>query len=234
MLPSKPVKTILALPSIILSLIFFCLITFAQAQVPFEPPTNFSTGTRPLFLGKGHGDFNADGILDLAAANKGTDNVSVLLGNTAGGFGAATNFNVGSAPESIVTADFNRDGKLDLAVANPNSNNVSVLLGNGAGSFAAAVNFGVGVSPYSVATGDFNLDGKLDLAAANGDSNNVSILLGGGNGSFSAATNFPAGSVPGVLAVADFNADGMPDLAVGNGGADQFLRGFSSHPYCRW
>ena len=45
-----------------------------------------------------------------------------------GGFNAAFNFSVGTAPTSIVSADFNADGKMDLVTANANSNNVSVLL----------------------------------------------------------------------------------------------------------
>jgi hypothetical protein len=56
----------------------------------------------------------------------------------------ATNFLVGSGPNSVAVGDFNGDMKLDLAVANVNSDNVSVLLGNGLGGLGAAVNFPVG------------------------------------------------------------------------------------------
>ena len=45
-------------------------------------------------------------------------NVSVLLGDGAGNFSAATNFAVGHAPWSVAVGDFNGDGKQDLAVAN--------------------------------------------------------------------------------------------------------------------
>ena len=81
------------------------------------------------------GDFNSDGNPDLAVANYNSNNVSVLLGNGSGGFGAATNFPVGLTPVSVAVGDFNRDGNPDLAVANYSSNNVSVLLGNGSGGF---------------------------------------------------------------------------------------------------
>ena len=75
-------------------------------------------------------------FLDLAVANGGSDNVSILLGNGTGSFGTpATNFAVGILPHSVAVGDFNADTFLDLAVANQGSNNVSILLGNGTGLF---------------------------------------------------------------------------------------------------
>ncbi len=131
------------------------------------------------------GDFNGDGKLDLATANYGSNNVSILLGNGDGTFQAAVNYGAGSYPISITVGDFNGDGKLDLATANYGSNNISILLGKGDGTFQTAANYGVGSYPISIAVGNFNGDGKLDLAVANVSSNNVSILTGAGDGTFS-------------------------------------------------
>src|SRR5687768_15661243 len=64
-------------------------------------------------------DFNNDGTLDLATAY--FSNVSVRLGNGAGGFGPAQEFATGWMPlwgeeiSSIAVADFNNDSKLDIA-----------------------------------------------------------------------------------------------------------------------
>ena len=63
------------------------------------------------------GDFNGDGKQDLAVANFGSDNVSILLGDGAGNFSAPTNFAAGDQPFSVAVGDFNGDGKQDLAVA---------------------------------------------------------------------------------------------------------------------
>jgi hypothetical protein len=123
------------------------------------------------------GDFNGDGVPDLAVANGGSRTVSVLLGRGDGSFAAATNYAAGNYPASVAVGDFNGDGVPDLAVANFGNNTVSVLLGRGDGSFAAAIHYAAGSSPYSVAVGDFNGDGWPDLATANQNSNNVSILL---------------------------------------------------------
>lgn len=76
------------------------------------------------------GDFNGDGNQDLAVANNGSGDVSVLLGNGDGTFRAALRFGVGRIPRSVGVGDFNGDGWQDLAVANEDSNNVSVLINN--------------------------------------------------------------------------------------------------------
>ncbi|MEG3987652.1 FG-GAP-like repeat-containing protein, partial [Microcoleus sp. S28C3] len=207
--------------------------SFTQAPAnfdpgPFIPPvgggfggsytntfkSDFNVGTNPQSVVTG--DFNADGKLDLAVANSGSNNVSILLGTGTGSFGDVTNFSAGTSPYSVTVGDFNSDNKSDLAVANSGSNNVSILLGTGTGSFGTPTNFNAGTSPYSVTVGDFNSDNKSDLAVANSGSNNVSILLGNGTGSFGTSTNFGAGTTPYSVAAGDFNADGKTDLATAN------------------
>src|SRR5262249_43407783 len=146
------------------------------------------------------GDLNGDGKLDLATANSGSDNVSVLFNTCAGctspGFSSPANYSVGTGPYLIAEADYNRDGNLDLAVANFNSGTVSILLGNSNGTFGSPTNFAVGSGPASIAEGDFNSDGKLDLVTANQNSGNISILLGNGSGGFGTATNITIAGQP--------------------------------------
>ncbi|MEG4307515.1 FG-GAP-like repeat-containing protein, partial [Microcoleus sp. D3_18a_C4] len=138
-------------------------------------------------------------------------------------FSTATNFPVGTNPNSVVVGDFNKDGKPDIATSNGASSNVSILLGTGTGSFGTAANFSAGIGPASLALGDFNSDGNLDIAAPWGSggefpSYRVAILLGNGTGSFGTATSFDVVSYPYAVAVGDFNGDSRPDLVTANGG----------------
>jgi hypothetical protein len=165
-------------------------------------------GTGPAAIA--HGDFNADGKLDLAVANFGNNNVTILKGNGNATFQTVGTFAVGTSPTNLFVADLNADGKLDLAVTNPDSNNVTILKGNGDCTFQTFGQVGAGSDPYAVTMADLNSDGKLDLAVANIASNNVSILCGNGDGTFQTAGSapLPAGASPRSAATGDFNADG--------------------------
>ena len=144
------------------------------------------------------GDFNKDGLLDIAVSYLSDNQVQILLNNGSG----SSNFNqggvytVGSQPYWIVSGDLNGDGYPDLVTANTNVNgptgSVSVLLNNKNGTFANAVNYTVGNQPYQVAIGDINHDGYPDLAVTNYGGNTVSILMGSKTGTFTVSPNHAA------------------------------------------
>jgi len=74
----------------------------------FSPVANLSAGTLPVAVAAA--DFNADGKVDFAVANFGSNNVSVYLNSGTGAFGAPVNYAAGTNPSAIVAADFNADG----------------------------------------------------------------------------------------------------------------------------
>jgi Bacterial Ig-like domain (group 3)/FG-GAP-like repeat len=201
--------------------------TITVAQAPLV-----TTGVSPSIIGVG--DFNGDGIPDLAIENAGDNSISIMLGNGDGTFTQAPTSPIigagGTSPCEIVTiqsncaivvGDFNDDGVADLALTNRIDNTVIILKGNGGGSFTP---FGPPIggfnNPEALKIGDFNNDGVQDLAVANADDNTISILLGNGDGTFKPAIDSQVGSFPFFLAVADFNGDGIADLAVVNGNDD--------------
>ncbi|WP_354699774.1 hypothetical protein DSM112329_00029 [Paraconexibacter sp. AEG42_29] len=201
-------------------------------------PESPSTGSNPYSVAVG--DLNGDTIPDLVTANPGSDSVSVLLGDEAGGTGRGDGTftaspespATGTDPYSVAVGDLNGDTIPDLVTANLNSNNVSVLLGDEAGSTgkgdgtftASPESPRTGPSPRSVAVGDLNGDTIPDLVTANQNSNNVSVLLGdeagstgNGDGTFTASPESPqTGSNPYSVAVGDLNGDTIPDLVTAN------------------
>jgi FG-GAP-like repeat/FG-GAP repeat len=132
------------------------------------------------------GDFNGDGLQDLAVVNVANGSVNLLLGNGSGGFtrAPATAFSVNNAA-AVAVGDFNGDGIEDLAVTTAyltpaNVHLVNVLFGNGSGGFSGSVPFVLETgSYYALVLADFNGDGFLDLAAANGSGGDITVLLGG-------------------------------------------------------
>jgi Bacterial Ig-like domain (group 3)/FG-GAP-like repeat len=192
----------------------------------FTGATQYSTGPETDPISIVVGDFNGDGIPDLAVANNNTNTlnyVTVLLGNGDGTFQTALDFLIGSGPASVAVGDFNSDGKLDLVVTNFTGNNISVLSGNGDGTFANAINYNVGNGPVALAVGDFNGDHKLDLAVVNETDNTISILLGNGDGTFKGQVVYSSGTGGNPLAVVagDFNGDHNLDLAIANNQTQQ-------------
>lgn len=169
------------------------------------------------------GDFNGDGIPDLAVGNVDDNTVSILLGKGDGTFTAMPNLTIGIAlqslaPQSLVTGDFNADGIPDLAVVAGSS--VLVFIGNGDGTFKQTTsNLSIGSAlPQGIAVGDLNGDGIADLIVANDvQSGSVTIFIGNGDGTFKSGSEISGtGSGTIGIAVADFNGDGIPDLAVTN------------------
>ena len=191
------------------------------AAIDFGSPASHPVGSSPLSLA--FADFDGDGHPDLATANYGSGDVSVLLGNGDGTFQAAARFDAGMPnPAVLLAGDFNHDGKMDLLAFQPGNSNpanilpgsFSVLLGNGDGTFQAPLVTMVSSTSAAIVAADFNLDAKLDLAVAG--STSIDVFLSSGDGTFQAPKT-TSEAVNGVLVTGDANGDGKPDLIVADG-----------------
>jgi hypothetical protein len=134
----------------------------------------YAVGIAPLDLAIG--DFNGDGIPDLATAEL-HGGTSILLGAGDGTFAATRQYQAGLGAGSVIATDFDGDGNSDLLLLNEHSNNASVLFGRGDGTFQPAVSLPTGVYPDGLAVADFDGDGRLDFVLAATGSNVLDVHL---------------------------------------------------------
>jgi hypothetical protein len=189
-------------------------------------PTNNSTGADGVTTG----DFNGDGLPDLAVVHTVDHTLNILMNNRDGTFQTAVTYpcpGMDFGATWVTAADLNGDGNLDLAVLGSRDSAlaglIDVFLGNGDGTFRPGVSYDSGpVSRGGIAVGDFLGNGRLDLAVADFGSFDsthtaVDILLNNGDGTFQPRYAGPVRGPVRSVTVADFNQDGKADLAVADG-----------------
>jgi hypothetical protein len=169
------------------------------------------------------GDFNRDGLVDVAHAGLDTFDVTILLNTREGGLIHSSTIGVGTGPFDMTSGDVNRDGYLDLVVACADSNTITILRGFADGNFSRARDIATGAdrSPRGVVVADIDGDGVLDLVYTSYATGAVVALKGDGRGAFTAWRRMasPAAQPQGVAA-GDFDRDGRVDLAVAHHASD--------------
>jgi prepilin-type processing-associated H-X9-DG protein len=162
------------------------------------------------------GDFNGDGIPDLALAIHDQEgSIDLLLGTGDGSFQETPEIipNTGTVSAMAVGA-FQSNHLLDLAVIA--GDQVGLLLNAGNAQFGDLQTYQAGLGLGSIVVGDFNGDNKADVAVNNPGSDSVNVLFGDGHGNLGSALAFLAGPNPVALAVGNFNQDSNNDLAITN------------------
>ena len=190
-------------------------VLLANGSGGFGAKTDYSVGAGSSPHWVASGDLNNDGFDDVAVADVGSSQFSILLGNGTGALLPRTDFALASAPYTIALADMNADGLADVVTVLGN-NMVSVNAGNGSGGFGSAATFATPVGPVHAEVGDLNGDGRPDIATANQYSNSISVLFGNGTGGFRARSDITSLAGPYNVAMADANGDGRLDLATPN------------------
>jgi RHS repeat-associated protein len=203
------------------------------------PPLGNPSYDSNRIMGLAHGDFNGDGILDVASSIvfqsrpvAGPDayerRIALTLGRGDGTFEAPLHFavpgpvaytwdDVGAI--SLQAKDFDLDGKLDLLVSETKGKKLLFYKGLGNGILLNAIeqSTGTDVSGYKVA--DLTGDGILDLIAMRADSAAFGVLLGVGDGTFQPYAEFSTHTgftVNHNFAIGDLNGDGWIDFVSGN------------------
>lgn len=128
----------------------------------FSPASHYDAGRNPESVAIA--DLDGDGILDLAVANAGSDDLTLFHGHGDGTFAESARLPVGDLPIGVAAGDLNADDIPDIAVVNLASSDLSVLMGLGDGTFTNEVRFGTGTGSYFVAQGYVDGDRRRDLA----------------------------------------------------------------------
>lgn len=141
------------------------------------------------------GDFNNDGLLDLAVSNFDDNSISILSNLGGGSFSQTQTVATLEHPTAVAVQDFDNDGNLDLAAAILGVNRLQIFRNTGAGSFTAAGDYATGPSPFSLTGGDFDNDGDADVVVTNSGDNTIIVYRNDGQAQFANS---------GVVSVPDF------------------------------
>jgi hypothetical protein len=129
-------------------------------------------------LGLAMGDFNADGVGDVAVANPfldaGSDAARVMYFNSDSTMKTSSLYAMAD-PKGIAGGLFDDDEVLDLAVGSGGAR-VGILSADGQGLFGAAELYNTSFNVWSVKSADFNNDGRPDLLL--GEGGGIEVLLG--------------------------------------------------------
>jgi hypothetical protein len=196
------------------------------------PPAGLEFQTSNVRVtGKPHaitmGDFNRDGLLDVATCNGGQGSFSVLFGTADGDVVISRTYipEERAALFTITNGDYDGDGDLDLAAGDVWGEQAILRTNAGDGTFFNVSFTPLGAAPALLISADVDGNGLTDLLSANSGANTVSIAPSAGGGLFEPPRQLRVGSRPLAVAAHDLDADGDLDLAV----ASSTVRELSVH-----
>jgi hypothetical protein len=179
----------------------------------FKPAVSYKVKDKPGHLAAG--DLNGDQYPDLVVADRGSNQVSVLLSQFNGTFASQQVLAANASPISVVLADFDADGIDDLAWLDA-AGDISTRINVGNGTFQPPGQFAAGQSPKALVALDIDYDGYADLATANAGDDTVSAFLNNQNGGFDEGWSVSTGADPKWIAVGDADGDGDNDIITAN------------------
>jgi T5SS/PEP-CTERM-associated repeat protein len=181
------------------------------------------------------GFLDDDEVVDLAVANAGDDDVSILSGNGDGTFAAPLPGNdvpVGDRPIDIAAGNFHdatgsAPGLTDLVVANFDDGTISLLISGGGGAYVP-----IGLpftldTPSSVHPTDLDNDKDVDMLVAGSGADAVFAFENLLGGDFAAPVTLAVGDAPADMpptdafddnAGYDLDQNGFPDVISANAG----------------
>ena len=163
------------------------------------------------------GDFNRDGIPDVAVTNA-SGILTVSLGVGGGLYQGGVVYRVGGDPVAIRAGDFNGDGKPDLATVNLSDGSLSLLINNGDGTFQKPQRLAVGAGLKDAAFADLNGDGRTDIVVLRSTTypafGEIDVFLNQPGGTFTLSASYPTSTTATALLLVDFSGSGKLDAVT--------------------
>ena len=173
------------------------------------------------------GNLNGDTRLDVAAIGWGTNTVSVLLNDGAGGLHAPVSYPAQHAGyDDLEVGDVTGDARDDLVVMSGQTYavpNLSVVSQLAAGGFGPAAEYRVApnTNTNGVGIGDLTGDGRPDVVVSfggNRPSSNLAVFAQTSTGALDAPVAYPSYDIPEPVELADVDRDGRSDVVTLHGG----------------
>ena len=197
-------------------------LSFESSNLSIQLP-NEDEFTRPIKVG----DFNNDGLVDIALAFRNNTKVYAFENQSTVGnidFKAPVSISITNqiTVQNIEIADINNDGFNDLILADGNQQSGEVIIIKNTSSQSSALSFGpptnisVGKFNWGLHVGDIDGDKKVDIAVGISDQSEgyINVLI---NQSTTTATNFkvfrlPTNNNSRNIKIGDINGDAKPDI----------------------
>jgi hypothetical protein len=210
----------------------------ASPQLQSHPLHVQLSGEQPRPLAMVSGDFDEDGVQDLAVGYGLAKGGSILLlkGNldahapqTRESWEAAGRHqysdpylqsskpvSVAAQPDLMISADVNGDGHLDVVYATEGSSTVNVMFGDGKGDFRAPVSASVagGITALASYRPGSPLSGEAIIAGSQSNNGARLSILTYSATALAARTAYPLPGPATAMTVANLDADLIPDIAV--------------------
>ncbi|MBV6506367.1 MAG: hypothetical protein ILNGONEN_01942 [Syntrophorhabdaceae bacterium] len=166
-------------------------------------------------------DFDQDGDIDLAVANRSGQTISILRNNGDGTFQAKQDYADREYLSGITTGDFDGDGDIDLITAHirygrevSSGDSTYLFKNNGDGTFQKKVAVTARYASPFIAAADWDGDGDLDLLIPKFGEYQIRIVKNNGAGAFLEDLPMRVESYVTAIHAADLNNDGDLDLVV--------------------